>query len=621
MDTSYLHDAFKSLEILDEDVYDISEDGAFDKAKDELEVEPEDVIDVIDMDFEDETDMPEEVEEETHIGDVIFDCPVCHSKIYKHPDEVVIDENEEYANVGEECPYCFTSDGFKIIGQIAPYQEEEIKVDIEDKVTDDDETEEVEDEEDIEVNESLKRKTKKRLTEATSSYKFDKDDIDMKIKAKDPELHVRLKDAGKLAQYLDSKGIPYKIRNIQDPRTKQKLKGFIIHDYFYPKKNKSEKVDESFDYEDYPGWDFIEETLIESSAEWYDSKKEFVDELMEFFNDYRNQLEEDGVDFSKIKPRVIEYWKQQHRVKESVNRKSEKVDESRLTEKNWSYTIKSGAKLRRAIEDEDYEAVKEALIDCYSELFNAGIIDEDDYDTYVSEVEFLDAEDEDTLDDFDYELSDFYDLCDNLNVWVALDESLKKSKKVREGFEKVELETDDQKITVKSEPRMGSEEVPAIMPVSDETKDEIAMNTEEEDSEVESNDEESIDYDIDEFDEENFDELGESYLKNVYGNVKSFKTVNLGQLKNQLIIEGLITFNSGKQKKTRFVFEAKNATKKGKLSFIGENLQLSRGKKSFVLRGQYNKGKFMSESLNYNYRTKDKSGKSTKVYGTVKVKK
>ena len=65
------------------------------------------------------------------------------------------------------------------------------------------------------------RLSESKLTEATiPGYKFDKDDIDMKIKAKDPELHIRIKDAAKLAQYLDSKGIPYKIRNIQDPVTK-----------------------------------------------------------------------------------------------------------------------------------------------------------------------------------------------------------------------------------------------------------------------------------------------------------------------------------------------------------------------------------------------------------------
>jgi len=60
-----------------------------------------------------------------------------------------------------------------------------------------------------------------KFTEASNSkYKFDKDDIDKKIMAKDSELHIRLNDAAKLAQYLDSKGISYKIRNIQDPVTK-----------------------------------------------------------------------------------------------------------------------------------------------------------------------------------------------------------------------------------------------------------------------------------------------------------------------------------------------------------------------------------------------------------------
>jgi len=70
----------------------------------------------------------------------------------------------------------------------------------------------------------------------------------------------------------------------------------------------------------------------------------------------------------------------------------------------------------------------------------------------------LDASDEDAEDEFDYQLNEFYDLCDNLNVWVAMNESLNESKKVKEGFEKVELETDDQKITVKSEPREADSE-------------------------------------------------------------------------------------------------------------------------------------------------------------------
>ena len=53
------------------------------------------------------------------------------------------------------------------------------------------------------------------------------------------------------------------------------------------------------------------------------------------------------------------------------------------------------------------------------------------------------------------------------------------------------------------------------------------------------------------------------------------------------------------------MFEAHDANKDGKVRFIGENLQISRGKKSFALRGKVDNGKFISESLNYNYRAKD----------------
>ena len=117
--------------------------------------------------------------------------------------------------------------------------------------------------------------------------------------------------------------------------------------------------------------------------------------------------------------------------------------------------------------------------------------------------------------------------------------------------------------------------------------------------------------------------MGESFLKNTYENVKGYKTESIKEQDgNKLVIEGLITFNSGKVKKTSFIFEAKDITKSGKVRFIGENCQLSRGKKSFTVAGKVQEGKFISESLNYNYRAKDaKSGKSTRMYGTVRTNK
>ena len=154
----------------------------------------------------------------------------------------------------------------------------------------------------------------------------------------------------------------------------------------------------------------------------------------------------------------------------------------------------------------------------------------------------------------------------------------------------------------------------------DEVKDEMTSDEELSDEEFvdELEDEESVD-DFEEFDEESFDNLGESYLKNCYENVTSFKTSNVSANNDKLFIEGLITFDSGNKKKTNFVFEAVKK-EDGKYKFEGYNQQISRGKKTFKLNGVANNNKLVCESLNYNYRSKNDLNESVRVYGTVRKK-
>lgn len=210
--------------------------------------------------------------------------------------------------------------------------------------------------------------------------------------------------------------------------------------------------------------------------------------------------------------------------------------------------------------------------------------------------------------------------------------------KLEESFNNVSIETDDQKMTMTSEDNgkvtvttepieaaPTAEEGEMITPISDETQDEIINATaevvEEEPAEeaVEETpaEEEEMDFDFDELDEEGMDELGESYLKRVYENVDSFKTSNVSTSGNKLFIEGMINFKSGASKKTGFIFEAKEATRDGKVKFMGENAHLCRGKRAFTLAGSLNENKLMIESLTYNYRAKNSEGKSTRVYGTI----
>ena len=122
-------------------------------------------------------------------------------------------------------------------------------------------------------------------------------------------------------------------------------------------------------------------------------------------------------------------------------------------------------------------------------------------------------------------------------------------------------------------------------------------------------------FDVDEFDETTFESLGESYLKNVYGNVKSFKVSNVQESHNRLCIEGIINFNSGNSKKTNFIFRNKGVSKYGKTIFEGYNKEITRSNKSFNLSGRVEGNKIISESLSYKY-----SSNKNRVNGKVDYK-
>lgn len=182
-------------------------------------------------------------------------------------------------------------------------------------------------------------------------------------------------------------------------------------------------------------------------------------------------------------------------------------------------------------------------------------------------------------------------------------------------------DTDGVTVDVQGKDSVDNTEEATIEPVSDETKEEIVANSEEGESE-EGAEGEMLSDEFDEFNEEEFDELGESYLKEVYDNVKSFKTTRGVMDKDRIKLEGIIEFNSGKKAKTSFVFEKYMTTPRGKFKLLGENLQLTSRKNAFILTGSIQERKLCMEALTYKYTAKDaKGGKSKQVYGTKKVTK
>ncbi len=110
-----ISNAFKELDLLTEDTFK-ADDAGIDKLRDFMDGDQVDEITIIDPEAETFDDV-----KESYIGKVILNCGVCQSKFYKDKEDIVIDEETQLANVGEECPYCTSADGFEIVGQVAEY--------------------------------------------------------------------------------------------------------------------------------------------------------------------------------------------------------------------------------------------------------------------------------------------------------------------------------------------------------------------------------------------------------------------------------------------------------------------------------------------------------------------
>lgn len=158
---SYLTEAFKALDALNEETFDVSADGIKKLADFENLDDNVDETTIFDMDADTEDDI-----EDSYIGKVIIDCNVCHSKIYKDKDEVVIDDETNNANIDMECPYCYSTDGFKVIGEVAPMNtetDEKVEDDIDIETHEDSDKPTTETEENVELEESLNEATTDRV--------------------------------------------------------------------------------------------------------------------------------------------------------------------------------------------------------------------------------------------------------------------------------------------------------------------------------------------------------------------------------------------------------------------------------------------------------------------------
>ena len=108
----------------------------------------------------------------------------------------------------------------------------------------------------------------------------------------------------------------------------------------------------------------------------------------------------------------------------NVNESKKSIKESASLKEgwDWKYELQSTDELMQAIDSEDYVGVINALRDCYQELLDVELITPEDFDSYTEDFDlygdFSDWDDPEST--VNYELEQFYDLCDNIRAWVGI---------------------------------------------------------------------------------------------------------------------------------------------------------------------------------------------------------
>jgi len=643
----YINEAFKRLSLLQEETFDTSAEGLTSLSNFLNNDENDDIVKVIDPNVDNNDDLSD-----SYIGKVIINCNVCHSNIFKSKEDVVIN-SEGAVNNEDACPYCGESEGFTIIGQVDKFVEE----------TDEDESENIE----VSVNDEP--------VEDEEGNEEDKEDLDegfiggavgglagnsvgktagkaIGMAVGGPLGAVAGKAiggaVGSAAGALAGSAIQNKLSEEGEQPLYDQLKEFLAS------KGYSVSTKEGKNYL----WSVVDyimdarDTLGEYSIEaWYRDTKENCPEDLELFESVECNGEDcdegllggvvgglagnaiagklGGGLIGKAIGTAAGAWagsKIQNKLSEDeeISENEEQLVEADLTQIEGTV---ADVLNKHSVELDDLAYSEAAVKDFVARVLR----DECKYDSQAEEAirkinSCRGGKLWSTLGTYMTGIK----VVNNKKLVSSVEDDATAGEELNEDVNNVNVETDDTvvsvseddgKVTVTTEPKepevVEGEEM--ISPVSDELMTELEVQNDLVDEPVEEPIEDSEEeIDIEEADEDSINELGEAYLTRVYENVKSFKTTNMYVSENDssLIVEGLITFNSGATKKTGFVFEP-SVVEKGKVKFTGKNEHFSRGNKSFTLVGTVDNKKLIAESLTYNYRAKNGNG-SNRVYGTVK---
>lgn len=650
-----LMEAFKALDQLNEDVFSVDAEG-IKKLNDFMQNDDSvDELSVFDIDSTEDDVIRDD--EKCNEGDMILDCCVCHSKVFKPISEVVVDEESQIANAGEECPYCFSVEGYKIVGQVKASGEEEGSVDEEVSESDEDSiqgesdvAEEVLDvpfsdldsDEEDEVQESVKdriincRMKDKRIDESIDLLTKDntiasllRDNMDKLSSITDVnELQDAIMD---LVNESDIANKPAALKLKRDLYSKKSVGALLstIGTYMTGEKvikigrNSKKSRKESFKHR---------RTIKESEDSDFQSAKDMW------------EMEDPNFDFEEY---VDEFY---FRAVDELSKKYKDLDvepsiQSGMGAVFASYTRNDGKKMKASWDYEyERESLEGAFMDATSSkdfftavksfiekrLKNASEIEESfvkskrrksrkesfkhrriteskipsPYDKYFV---ITDEDDElvgttvsgvnliAALEPKDPDAIDTYG-------YLTTDPDFPVVEIVRDRAYPVDLEELSESFKHR---RTIKENVDTIKITSDD----ITISMDSDNDEAESiegtkdnfivepvSDEAKEQIDFNSIDRESAEDAIEESLKESFGNIKFFRCSNIVPRNNRFILEGVIGFNSGRKRNTNFVFKPRKITE-SKVIFKGYSKELKESVKSMSLVCRNRGKKCIAESL------------------------
>ena len=632
-------------DVLVEDYYDVRDTDELEKAKKDREAEVAKaklarIEKIVDLDAETEDDILP-----SYVGKFIIQCPQCMTLFYKNEEDIEkSDENPDVVNINEPCQHCGNSSGYTLIGKVdtvgedeaaqydvEDFDENELNLDFEDEEESTKETEEpAEDAE--EHAEETEESTEEAAADKDEDKELDLEPVDAEETEEekeveesltedvDKDLDDKLKEHNEYIEYLknmikqEEEALTKADNEFVKEATQRRLDALKADlEKALPDELKAEVEVNS----DLPT---PEEANMEAAAENTAAEEE---------KEKKESLTEDAHQSASTDKPHRKYSATELMIKELKNIEPfNKLSTRTIQRILLPYYIENMGRddlSAQALADFfEYEGFAPYVLDHFmtmdplarKELLKADKKFMQIFNDYATAYNFFPNKDE-TIEpgesEFDYAFNIMFDIDSNgLVPDTDINRNTIKSlgKMYAEGqFDKsliVENLTEDAAVDV----LFDSEEFKT--PISDAEIDKIRAKYEglEEDvapgveTEIAINNIVDTWESIEDFDDETFNKLTENYLTNVYSNVKSFKTTQCDLKNGKLVVEGIITFNSGKTKPTIFEYEAKaNADKQVILEGLNADFA---SEKAFILSCKVDTAnRLVVESLSYKYTVND----------------